>query len=439
VPSLNDTLAARLLQVADLDTMSKIGPLIRQDRDLIYVADQGAVYEFVQGSTAAASDWVVLPYDGLGRFVRTEPRTETALADAAAAAADAATAQAAAEAAQATADAVAPTIVQGRNLIGGYNVADFNVVSYKRFLGMTLVTLDAGTLDPAATGPAVAGDVWTWRGDYWWKVANANGDGFVPAGTVLVMADDSSTVPVGAASGKLATFDGLSNTPTLTTPTNYSAVRVVNPDSPFAGQTARWNNLYDSRWTVEAGPNVEALYLNQRHGYFRAVGVDVVTDTGGPFVGGTWDAIPHGWQPPQGTVVECEWVIVTTALDALSSVKFVVYEGAAFYDMLDTGDMSSLGFPLTTVIKARWLFHTPGDSFGAGASVLLQASAVTTDVGGVNVNTTPTCSKFIKNYDFGEAGAAFTAYPVFSVGSFTNAASLVAVTGTITRLPAANG
>lgn len=440
MPSINDTLAARLFQAADLTVMSKIGPPVRRDRDLVYVASEGAVYEYSATSEEAASDWVVVPADGPGRFVRTEPRTQTALTDAATALVDAATAQAAAEAAQATADAVAPTVVQGRNLIGGYTVADFNsLVAHKRFLGMTVVTLDAGTLDPAATGPAAAGDVWTWRGDYWWKIANANGDGFVPAGTVLVMADDSSTVSVGAASGKLATFDGTSNTPTLTTPANNSAVRVVNPDNPFAAQTARWNSLFNSQWAVEAGPNAEALYQNQRHGYFRAIGVDVVTDGGGAFAGSSWDPIAHGAQPPQGTVVECEWTIITTALDVASSVRFVVYQGAAFYDILDTGDMSSLGFPLTTVVKARWVYHTPGDSYGANASVIMSASAITTDNGGAVVNNTPTRTLFVDGtYDFGEGGAGLQAYPVFSVPSIDNTSSLVAVTGTVTRLPAAN-
>lgn len=71
--TLDTTTNTRLFQVPDLATLALFGPARRQDRDLIFVADQGALYLFSWEMTGDEnSPYLIVPTDGPGRFQRLE-------------------------------------------------------------------------------------------------------------------------------------------------------------------------------------------------------------------------------------------------------------------------------------------------------------------------------------------------------------------------------
>lgn len=67
----NVTRETTLRQVETLELLTLIGPLIREDRDLVYVEDERAIYSLDEDSAATADGLdTVAPADGTGRWFR---------------------------------------------------------------------------------------------------------------------------------------------------------------------------------------------------------------------------------------------------------------------------------------------------------------------------------------------------------------------------------
>lgn len=67
----NETRETTLRQVDTLANLAKVGPVIRYDRDLVYVEENRSLYQFdVDASDAESSPVIIAPLDGAGRWFR---------------------------------------------------------------------------------------------------------------------------------------------------------------------------------------------------------------------------------------------------------------------------------------------------------------------------------------------------------------------------------
>ena len=430
MPSLNDTLASRLFQVPDLTTLSKIGPLIRQDRDLIYVAEEGALYEFSQSSTAGASTWVVVPYDGNGRFVRTEPRVKTALdnastaqgsADTAQAAAD--TAQAAATAAQLSVDVITPVYIAGRDFQGPWSFATFDATTVSAYLGMCALSLGAGTPTAPGSDTLAIGDIAEWNG-VCWKISVPNEGGIVTA-CKLTMALNA------AHPSEVATFDGVTNDPTYAAAATNEVTVVTNRGSIDSGVTSRLMGA--SGWVRIDGPGAEQLYLNPRHVSLPAAGADARTTTGAFTT--SWTAWTTDNRPLAGTYADIEALVllgsVQTAGTATLALKFGSYTltTSAAFTLTPTP-------PIYVLMRGRVLVHTAPAANGSGANLFMSADTSACSASGTAATPTALRPQGGLNYNFSSTASAFTVTLTVGAGSGgSTSANLMQLTGRLVTLP----
>jgi hypothetical protein len=122
--------------------------------------------------------------------------------------------------------------VSAKDYLGTRTIAEINALSPTA--GQTVVAGDAGTPSAGTSDALVAGSVAEFDGTQWQQIVAGSG-GFVPDGTRLHVHDETVTLfaPLtdGADETKLADFDGTTNTPTLTSPSDGWAFLVVGETS----------------------------------------------------------------------------------------------------------------------------------------------------------------------------------------------------------------
>jgi len=142
-------------------------------------------------------------------------------------------------------DGAYPT-AKGYGYIGTRTVVQINALTPAT--GMVVVAGSAGTPTAGTSSLLAVGDVAEYDGTSWIKIVSHSG-GFVPVSTVLIVASTASTLysplTTGTDGDKLATFDGTSNTPALTVPTDGVAYAIsgtsVNSGKIYQYQTgAGW-------------------------------------------------------------------------------------------------------------------------------------------------------------------------------------------------------
>lgn len=165
-----------------------------------------------------------------------------------------------------------PGVKCGSGYLG--NLAAVSVPPFA-FSGQVYVISTAGTIPG---GPAVsAGDVVEFQAGTWVVIVSGVG-GFVPAGTFLVAAGFGVGAPLTAASdeGKIAYFDGTTNTPSLITPADGSIASVegssglANTDIKFvlgagagAGLWAVHTQILTASTGITINPLTNAISVNQ--------------------------------------------------------------------------------------------------------------------------------------------------------------------------------
>lgn len=138
-------------------------------------------------------------------------------------------------------------VAKGYGYIGTRTVVQINALTPAT--GMVVVAGSAGTPTAGTSSLLAIGDVAEYDGTNWIKIV-AHSGGFVPDTTVLIVAPASATLysplTTGTDGGKLATFGGASNTPSLTVPADGIAYAVtgtsVNAGKIYQFQTgAGWS------------------------------------------------------------------------------------------------------------------------------------------------------------------------------------------------------
>ena len=129
------------------------------------------------------------------------------------------------------------------------NLTIANIDGLTPNLGDTVVATDAGTPSAGTSDALTAGSVAEYNGTEWKEILAGVG-GFVPDTTrLLVSTSTAITSPLTSSTdeGKFAIFDGTTNTPTFTTPTDGFAVLVAGETS--VNENTQW--IFDG--TVPSG------------------------------------------------------------------------------------------------------------------------------------------------------------------------------------------
>jgi hypothetical protein len=141
---------------------------------------------------------------------------------------------------------------KGYGYIGTRTVVQINALTPAT--GMVVVAGSAGTPTAGTSSLLAIGDVAEYDGTNWIKIVSHSG-GFVPSGTVLLVAAPSVTLysplTTGTDGDKLATFDGTTNTPVLSVPADGIAYAVT-------GTSANAGKIYQYQagtgWSVVTTP-----------------------------------------------------------------------------------------------------------------------------------------------------------------------------------------
>lgn len=169
-----------------------------------------------------------------------------------------------------------------KDYIGTRTVTEINALTPSS--GDTVVAGDAGTPSAGTSDALAAGDVAEFDGTSWKKIISNSG-GFVPDGVrLLVAAPDADTLysPLtdGTHEGYYADFDGTTNTPTLSAPSNGDALIVnCNHDAASVNENIGYTwSTADDDWIQFTG----AGQINAGNGLSKTANtLDVnVDDTG---------------------------------------------------------------------------------------------------------------------------------------------------------------
>jgi len=142
-----------------------------------------------------------------------------------------------------------------RQYIGNRTIAEIDLITGTR-TGDTVVATDAGTPSSGSSDALVAGSVAEWNGTEWKEIVAGSG-GFVPASTRLLVAESAAPTtlfaPVSSDPNRYADFDGLSNTPTLTAPSDGDGILVSGNGSVFEDTGHTYNDTGAGIWVQFTG------------------------------------------------------------------------------------------------------------------------------------------------------------------------------------------
>lgn len=135
--------------------------------------------------------------------------------------------------------------VSGMVYQGNRTVTQINALSPSR--GDLYVATDSGTPSAGSSDALTAGDGAEYNGASWKKLWDGV-DGVPPVGTTVVVGNGTLVSPLtdGTDEKKVATWDGLSLTPTLTVPATGDAYKVTNATSVYYGEVFVKNTTWDS-------------------------------------------------------------------------------------------------------------------------------------------------------------------------------------------------
>lgn len=146
-----------------------------------------------------------------------------------------------AEKVEGTYSGVSGMVYQGNLTVAGINA----LVSPSR--GQIYVATDGGNTSAGTPVALTAGDGAEFDGTSWQKLWDGVA-GVPPVGTVVVVGNGTLVSPLTDATDekKVATWDGLSLTPTLTVPASGDAYKVTNATSVYYGEVFVKNTTWDS-------------------------------------------------------------------------------------------------------------------------------------------------------------------------------------------------
>lgn len=146
-----------------------------------------------------------------------------------------------AEKVEGTYSGVSGMVYQGNLTVAGINA----LVSPSR--GQLYVATDGGNTSAGTPVALTAGDGAEFDGTSWQKLWDGVG-GYPPANTVVVVGNGTLVSPLTDATDekKVATWNGLSMTPTLTVPATGDAYKVTNATSVYYGEVFVKNTTWDS-------------------------------------------------------------------------------------------------------------------------------------------------------------------------------------------------
>lgn len=152
------------------------------------------------------------------------------------------------------------TLVLYNGYIGNRSVSQINSLSPSA--GWTVVATDAGTPTAGTSSLLAAGDLAQYNGTSWIKVVSHSSN-FVPNNTKLVVLGSGTLyAPLtdGTDENSFASFDGTSNTPTLTQPTDGATYQVRGENATYEGSFYRFDlgsgAAADGVYTIFGGPGL---------------------------------------------------------------------------------------------------------------------------------------------------------------------------------------
>lgn len=152
------------------------------------------------------------------------------------------------------------------NLIANETVANINGLTPA--LGDDYVVTDAGTLNPGSLA-VVAGDLVEFDGTNWILIVGGSG-GFVAAGVRALITRGTPAAPyAGGDKGKIATFDGASNTGALTTSLDGWALTVKGEGAQGENRSYTFDGVVPTGDWILTGSGVA---LNTTNGTIQDVG-----------------------------------------------------------------------------------------------------------------------------------------------------------------------
>lgn len=206
--------------------------------------------------------------------------------------------------------------VSGMVYQGNRTVTQINALSPSR--GQLYVATDSGTPSAGTSDALTAGDGAEYDGANWKKLWDGVG-GFPPAGTVVVVGNGTLVAPLTDAADekKIATWDGLSIDPVLTTPAQGDVYKVTNTVSVYYGEVFELATTWNSISTTS-----------------NAAAVDRVTNLDTLTAFATTKTVPL---PSVAAGDELEWEAVFNVVQANSTDTLDLIVNVGAVALLDTG------------------------------------------------------------------------------------------------------